>query len=105
MIYTINLVLEHIKELDHIFDSVFMKLMRGGKCFLCEIHPKKQIEGTKARFKVNKKETILETFPHFEKDYIHAAEMAGLTLRNKNDWYDNKSDIPRLISFLFEKPL
>ena len=30
---TINLVLEHIKKLDHIFNSLFAKLTRGGKCF------------------------------------------------------------------------
>ena len=102
---TINLVLEHIKKLDHIFNSLFTKLKRGGKCFLCEIHPKKQLKGSKARFKMNNTETILDTFPHFEMDYIQSAEMAGFRLLDKNDWYDNKSDIPRLISFLFEKPL
>ena len=73
--------------------------------FLCEIHPKKQLKGSKARFKINNRETILDTFPHFEMDYIQSAEMAGFRLLDKNDWYDNKSDIPRLISFLFEKPL
>ena len=102
---TINLVLEHIKKLDHIFNSLFTKLTRGGKCFLCEIHPKKQLKGSKARFKMNNTETILDAFPHFEMDYIQSAEMAGFRLLDKNDWYDNKSDIPRLISFLFEKPL
>ena len=51
------------------------------------------------------KETILDTFPHFERDYIYSAEIAGFTLLNKNDWYDNDDDIPRLISFLFQKPL
>ncbi len=44
---TINLTLEHIEKLDHIFNSLFMKLIRGGKCFICELHPKKQSAGTK----------------------------------------------------------
>ena len=47
---TINLTLEHIEILDHIFNSLFMKLTQGGKCFVCELHPKKQLTGSKARF-------------------------------------------------------
>ena len=102
---TINLVLEHIKELDHIFISLFSKLKKGGKCFICEIHPKKQLNGSKVRFKMNKIETTLDTFPHSEKDYIQSAEMAGFRLLDKSDWYDKKNQIPRLLSFLFEKPI
>ena len=102
---TINLVLEHIKELDHIFISLFSKLKKGGKCFICEIHPKKQLNGSKARFKINKIETTLDTFPHSEKDYIQSAEMAGFRLLNKSNWYDKRSQIPRLLSLLFEKPI
>ena len=102
---TINLVLEHIKELDHIFISLFSKLKKGGKCFICEIHPKKQLNGSKARFKINKIETTLDTFPHSEKDYIQSAEMAGFRLLDKSNWYDKKSQIPRLLSLLFEKPI
>ena len=67
---TINLVLEHIKELDHIFISLFSKLNKGGKCFVCELHPKKQSNGSKVRFKINNIETTLDTFPHSEKNYI-----------------------------------
>ena len=102
---TINLVLEHIKELDHIFISLFSKLKKGGKCFICELHPKKQSNGSKVRFKINNIETTLATFPHSEKDYIQSAEMAGFRLLDKSDWYDKKNQIPRLLSLLFEKPI
>ena len=103
-IATINLTLEHIEILDHIFSSLFMKLTRGGKCFVCEIHPKKQLSGSKARFEINGTEFILDVFQHSEEDYIQSAEKAGFKLLTKKDWYDNENDIPRLISFLFEKP-
>ena len=103
-IATINLTLEHIEILDHIFSSLFMKLTRGGKCFVCEIHPKKQLSGSKARFEINGTEIILDVFQHSEEDYIQSAEKAGFKLLAKKDWYDNENDIPRLISFLFEKP-
>ena len=103
-IATVNLTLEHIEILDHIFSSLFMKLTRGGKCFVCEIHPKKQLSGSKARFEINGTEFILDVFQHSEEDYIQSAEKAGFKLLTKKDWYDNENDIPRLISFLFEKP-
>ena len=101
---TINLTLEHIEILDHIFNSLFMKLTQGGKCFVCELHPKKQLAGSKAQFEENGTEVLLDVFQHSEQDYIQNAEKAGFNLLAKEDWYDNEKDIPRLISFLFEKP-
>tara|TARA_B100000579_G_scaffold140074_1_gene113824 strand:+ start:151 stop:777 length:627 start_codon:yes stop_codon:yes gene_type:complete len=101
---TINLTLEHIEILDHVFNSLFMKLVQGGKCFICELHPKKQLAGSKAQFKENGTEIALDVFQHSEQDYIQSAEKAGFNLLAKKDWYDSEEDIPRLISFLFEKP-
>ena len=101
---TINLTLEHIEILDHIFNSMFMKLTKGGKCFVCELHPKKQLAGSKARFEENGTEIALDVFYHSEMEYIESAEKAGFNLIAKKDWYDNEKDVPRLISFLFEKP-
>ena len=101
---TINLTLEHIETLDHVFNSLFMKLTQGGKCFVCELHPKKQLSGSRPQFEENGIEVVLDVFQHSEQDYIQNAEKAGFNLLAKEDWYDNKKDIPRLISFLFEKP-
>ena len=101
---TINLTLEHIEILDHIFNSLFMKLTQGGKCFVCELHPKKQLAGSKARFEEKGTEIVLDVFQHLELDYIQSAEKAGFTLLEKKDWYDDETDLPRLISLLFEKP-
>ena len=101
---TINLTLEHIEILDHIFNSMFMKLTKGGKCFVCELHPEKQLAGSKARFQDNGTEIVLDVFQHSELDYVQSAEKAGFSLLAKRDWYDDGKDLPRLISFLFEKP-
>lgn len=100
---TINLTLEHIEVLDHIYNSLFMKLSQGGKCFVCELHPKKQLEGSKAQFEKNGTDIVLDVFQHSEKDYIQSAEKAGFKLLTKQDWYSNEENLPRLISFLFEK--
>ena len=101
---TINLTLEHIEILDHIFNSLFMKLTKGGKCFVSELHPKKQLAGSRAHFEENGTEVVLDVFQHSEEDYVQSAENAGFNLLAKEDWHDNEKDIPRLISFLFEKP-
>ena len=101
---TINLTLEHIENLDHIFNSVIMKLIKAGKCFVCELHPKKQLSGSKAWFEEKGTEIVLNVFQHLELDYIQSAEKAGLTLLQKKDWYDDETDLPRLIPLLFEKP-
>ncbi len=101
---TINLTLEHIETLDHVFNSLFMKLTPGGKCFVCELHPKKQLSGCRPQFEENGIEVVLDVFQHSKQDYIQNAEKAGFNLLAKEDWYDNEKDIPRLISFLFEKP-
>ena len=101
---TINLTLEHIEILDHIFNSLFMKLVEGGKCFICELHPKKQLAGSKAQFEENGTSIVLDVFQHSEQEYIQSAEKAGFNLLVKDDWYDNQKDVPRLISLLFEKP-
>ena len=100
---TINLTLEHIEKLDHIFYSLFMKLVQGGKCFVCELHPKKQLVGSKARFEENGTEIALDVFFHSELEYIKSAEKAGFDLIEKKDWYYKEEELPRLISFLFEK--
>ena len=101
---TINLTLEHIKILDHIFNSLFIKLRKGGKCFVCELHPEKQLAGSKARFQDNGTEIVLDVFQHSELDYVQSAEKVGFSLLAKKDWYDDEKDLPRLISYLFEKP-
>lgn len=100
---TINLTLEHLDKLDHIFHSLHKKLTIGGKCFVCELHPKKQAEGSKAQFVINGVRKDFYTYRHTEQDYIRAAQKAGFVLLSKKDWLDNDQDLPRLISFIFEK--
>ena len=99
----INLTLEHIEDLDHIFNSLSNKLSQSGKCFVSELHPKRQLAGSKAKFFNMGEEFVLDAFLHDEEDYVQSAERSGLTLCAKKDHFDNEEDVPRLISFLFEK--
>jgi len=100
---TINLTLEHIENLDHIFRSVNETLDLNGHCFVSELHPKKQLAGSKARFEEQGSEKVLDVFLHMEQEYINSAEKAELQLIHQKDWYDDETEMPRLISFLFQK--
>ena len=42
---TCSLVLEHVKNLDHIFCEVEKYLALGGLFYMCELHPFKQYQG------------------------------------------------------------
>ena len=100
----INLTLEHIGDLNHIFNSLFEKLKEGGKCFVSELHPKRQLAGSKAKFFNMGEELVLDVYLHIEKDYVQSAERSGFILRAKKDHFEEEEDVPRLITFLFEKP-
>ena len=100
---TVNLTLEHIEKLDHIFWSLHKKLNVGGKCFVCELHPHKQAAGSKAQFLKNRVKKEIDAYLHSEQDYIQSAQKAGFVLLSKKDWWNNNEDVPRLISFLFRK--
>lgn len=100
-----NLVLEHIEHLDHIFAQAFDKLKTGGKFFICELHPFKQYAGSKARYETENGTEELEVYIHHFSDFIQHAEANGFTLLTANEWFDNddRTTIPRLASFVFEK--
>ncbi len=102
---TCNLILEHIEDLDHIFDQAFSKLKAGGHFFISELHPFKQYKGTKARFNSGEKLIELETFTHHVSDFIDSALDAGFKFNQLKEWFDeDKNSPPRILSLLFQKP-
>lgn len=101
---TCNLILEHIQNLDFVFQKAYSKLDAGGHFFVSELHPFKQYKGTKARFETRKGRIELETCTHHISEFMSAAVNAGFKLKKLNEWFDpDERDIPRLISFLFYK--
>jgi len=102
---TCNLILEHIRELDFIFQQAFSKLEPGGFFFISELHSFKQYIGSKARFESEDQLIELETFTHHISEFIDAAESAGFELNKLNEWFDEDGNqIPRILSLLFKKP-
>ena len=104
-VLTCNLILEHIENLDFIFHEAFQKLNKGGKFFVCELHPFKQYTGTKARYETEDGVEELEVYIHHLTDFIENALKNGFKLVSIKEWFDepNETGLPRLISLVFEK--
>jgi ubiquinone/menaquinone biosynthesis C-methylase UbiE len=100
-----NLVLEHIEDLHSVFLEAFRSLLKGGRFFICELHPFRQYQGTKARFESNQGTTEIQAFVHHLSDYLEAAAASGLTLQGCREWWheEDKNKPPRLVSFIFVK--
>lgn len=102
---TCSLVLEHIEGLDFIFQEAAQTLAPGGLLYVCELHPYKQLQGSRARFAGESGTVHLEYFVHHISEFFSAARKAGLTCVRLNEWFDSddRTTVPRLVSFLFRK--
>jgi ubiquinone/menaquinone biosynthesis C-methylase UbiE len=102
---TCNLVLEHIENLNVIFEQAYQKVKDNGIFFISEFHPFKQYTGSKARFETDKGTQELKTYVHHISDFLNAANENGFKMIELNEWFDEfePEKIPRLISFVFHK--
>src|SRR5258708_2834248 len=97
-----NLVLEHVENLSFIFAESFRTLVHGGRFFVCELHPFRQYQGTKANFRRDEETTEIPAFVHHLSDFTDAAAAGGLTLRSFKEWWheEDQDKPPRLVSFV-----
>jgi predicted TPR repeat methyltransferase len=102
---TSSLTLEHIEDLNPIFNQANQKLMRNGIFFISELHPFKQYLGSKAKFETESGVQELKVFVHHISDYLDSAENNAFELLEINEWFDDSTEkeVPRLISFVFRK--
>ncbi len=100
---TCSLILEHVEDLNFIFEQAGKVLVAGGHFYICELHPLKQYEGSKARFETEDGVQVTECFTHHVSDYTNAAMANGFGIARVDEWFDNddRTTTPRLISFLF----
>jgi ubiquinone/menaquinone biosynthesis C-methylase UbiE len=100
-----SLVLEHIKNLDHIFQEAQRKVFEGGYLYIGELHPFKQYTGSKARFETGEGLQVVECYNHHISEFTQSAEKHGLRLLQLREWFDNddRSSIPRILTLLFQK--
>lgn len=97
------LVLEHIANLDHIFQEAARVLRSGGEFFICEFHPLKQLQGRQARFMDAASEDLVfvRAFLHEFSEYVNTSIQHGFQLIRLDEWRDEEQDqtkAPRLLS-------
>jgi ubiquinone/menaquinone biosynthesis C-methylase UbiE len=103
---TFSLVLEHIENLENIFEKAAHALKPEGYIYIGELHPFKQYTGSKARFETPEGVQVVQCFNHNISDFINAAKKYGLRIVEINEYFDDnvRTTIPRIISILFNKP-
>ncbi|MBK8521360.1 MAG: class I SAM-dependent methyltransferase [Ferruginibacter sp.] len=101
---TFSLVLEHIENLEPVFDKVSKLIVEGGHVYIGELHPFKQYAGSKARFTTEEGEQVVTCFLHHLSDFTQAAKKYGFTIVHINEYFDeeNCNTIPRILSILFK---
>ncbi len=101
---TCSLTLEHIKDLNHVFNQSSLKLKKNGLLFISELHPFKQYSGSKARYKTENGTTELEVYIHHITAYVNNAKNNNFELLEMDEWFDENTEngLPRLISFVFK---
>jgi ubiquinone/menaquinone biosynthesis C-methylase UbiE len=102
---TCSLILEHIENLDFVFEQASKTLNPGGQFYICELHPYKQLQGSRAKFEQNGQTLHLEYFVHHITQYLNAAKHNGFTCTDLQEWFDDNdtNTTPRLVSFLFSR--
>jgi len=101
---TFSLVLEHISNLDHIFEQVAKVLTRGGYVYIGELHPFKQYAGSKARFETGDGMQVVECYNHHISEFTNTAKNHGLELVHLNEYFDeNQFSIPRILTLLLHR--
>jgi ubiquinone/menaquinone biosynthesis C-methylase UbiE len=100
-----SLVLEHIHNLDHIFNEASRSLKEGGHLYIGELHPYKQYSGTKARFDTDEGQQVVECFDHHISDFVQTAKKHGLVPVDLNEFFDNNegTEIPRILAIILKK--
>jgi ubiquinone/menaquinone biosynthesis C-methylase UbiE len=102
---TFSLMLEHIEDLDAVFQKLAKVTAVGSHVYIGELHPFKQYAGSKARFETESGTHVVTCFNHHVTDFIQAANTSGFQLIQLDEQFDDadRNQIPRILNLLFEK--
>ena len=102
---TFSLMLEHIEDLDAVFQKLAKVSDTGTRVYIGELHPFKQYAGSKARFETETGTQVVTCFNHHVTDFIQAANASGFHLILIDEQFDDadRSQLPRILNLLFEK--
>lgn len=102
---TFSLILEHIENLQEVFQKASEATRSNGFVYVGELHPFKQYSGTKARFETGQGIQTVTCFNHHISDFIQSASDYGFNIVNISEFFDddNRKTIPRILTLLFKK--
>ena len=102
---TFGLVLEHIENLDMIFQKLNEVVNSNGIIYIGELHPFKQYSGSKARFETADGLQEVTCFTHRISDFVTSAKKHDLQLVDVSEYFDDNdnSSIPRILTMIFTK--
>ncbi|MFT3980622.1 MAG: class I SAM-dependent methyltransferase [Ferruginibacter sp.] len=102
---TFSLVLEHIEDLQTIFEKLRRVVADNGYVYVGELHPFKQYNGSKARFETENGTQVVPCFTHHLSDFTIAAQQNGFAIADIQEYFDddNRENIPRILALLFRK--
>jgi ubiquinone/menaquinone biosynthesis C-methylase UbiE len=102
---TFSLVLEHIEDLDLVFQKAKQVVADNGYVYIGELHPFKQYGGTKARFETESGVQVVTCFNHHVSDFTMAAKRSGFQVIEINEYFDenDRSGVPRILTLLLRK--
>lgn len=102
---TFSLVLEHIEDLEIIFNKLSKVVKNNGVVYIGELHPFKQYTGSKARFETIDGIKELTCFKHNFSDFYKAAQNHNFELLNIEEYFDenDRTSIPRILTLIFKK--
>lgn len=102
-IATFSLMLEHIENLESIFQKLSKVMQLGGIVYIGELHPFKQYSGSKARFETEEGIQVVTCYNHHISDFIDAAKKNHFQLVDLNEYFDDesKSSLPRILQLTF----
>jgi len=97
-----SLVLEHIENLEHIFQNLQKFTHVGTHVYIGELHPFKQYSGSKARFETGEGTQVLTCFTHHLSDFTNLANQYGFEIVSVNEFFDNddRNSIPRILTMV-----
>ena len=100
-----SLVLEHIQNIEAVFNKINQVTESGAFVYIGELHPFKQYAGSKARYTTPEGEQIVTCYTHNMSDFITAANKYNFSLMDLEEWFDDndRSQIPRILTLLFKK--
>ena len=100
-----TLVLEHVERLGPVFREARRVLRSGGRFYLSELHPYRQLGGTQANFdhEASGENVTIDAFTHPVSEFVNEGLDVGFAVREMGEWYGTNDDLPRLMTILFEK--